>query len=61
MKGGNGMVTVTLAKEWTDSNGVAHPSGAQIQIPESLLDDLVAQGYVAIGGGDEGTDGMRWS
>jgi hypothetical protein len=55
------MVTITLAKAWTDTDGVAHPEGAQVDIPESLLDDLVRQGYVAISGGDESNDGMHWS
>jgi|RhiMetdeSRZDD1v2_1073273.scaffolds.fasta_scaffold1211973_1 hypothetical protein len=54
------MVTVTLARDWTDANGKKHPRGTQVQIPESLLDDLVAQGYVSIGG-DERPDGIRWS
>jgi hypothetical protein len=55
------MVTITLAKAWTDANGVAHPKGAEVDIPESLLDDLVGEGYVAIQGGDGSNDGMRWS
>jgi hypothetical protein len=55
------MVTITLAKAWTDTNGVAHPKGAEVDIPESLLDDLVGQGYVAIQGGDGSQNGMHWS
>ena len=55
------MVTITLAREWVDGNGVQHPQGGQIEIPESELDDMVAEGYVSIGGGDEGEDGMHWS
>jgi hypothetical protein len=54
------MVTVTLAREWVDGAGIAHPEGDHVEIPESQLDDMVAEGYVAIGGG-EGEDGMRWS
>jgi hypothetical protein len=55
------MVTITLAKAWTDGDGVAHPKGSHVDIPESLLDDLVRQGYVAIRGGDESNNGMHWS
>jgi hypothetical protein len=55
------MVTVTLAREWVDAAGVVHPQGSQVEIEESILDDLVADGYVAIGGGEDGEDGVRWS
>jgi hypothetical protein len=55
------MVTITLAREWVDGHGVQHPQGDHVDIPESKLDDMVAEGYVSIGGGDEGEDGMRWS
>jgi hypothetical protein len=55
------MVTIILAKPWTDERGVAHPKGSEVDIPESLLDDLVGQGYVAIRGGDESNNGMHWS
>jgi len=57
------MVTVTLARAWTDGTGVSHAKGAQIQIPESELDNLVAEGYVNIGGGGDGesADGIRWT
>jgi hypothetical protein len=58
---GNQMVTVTLAREWVDAAGVVHPQGSQVEIEESILDDLVADGYVAIGGGEDGEDGVRWS
>ncbi len=54
------MVTVTLAREWIDAAGVAHPEGDHVQIDEAQLDDMVAEGYVTIGGGD-GEEGMRWS
>jgi hypothetical protein len=57
----NTMVTITLAREWVDGHGVQHPEGDHVDIPESKLDDMVADGYVSIGGGDEGEDGMRWS
>ena len=57
------MVTVTLSRAWTDGSGVSHAKGAQIEIPESELDDLVAQGYVNIAGGGDGesANGIRWS
>jgi hypothetical protein len=55
------MVTITLAREWVDNGGVAHPKGSHVQIEESQLDDMVAEGYITINGGDEGEDGMRWS
>lgn len=55
------MVTITLAKAWTDADGVTHPEGSEVDIPESLLDDLVGQGYIAIRGGDESNNGMHWT
>ena len=55
------MVTITLAREWVDAAGITHPPGAQVQIDESQLDDMVAEGYVTIDGGDDGSNGMHWS
>lgn len=55
------MVTIMLAREWTDPAGTPHPEGTQVQIDEAELDEMVASGYVKIGGGDDGDTGMRWS
>jgi hypothetical protein len=32
-----------------------------VEIDEALLDEMVADGYVRIGGGDDDPGGMRWS
>lgn len=56
------MVTVTLARDWTDPDGVQHQAGSQVDIHESLLDDLVAQGVVATDGGeDDSTEWIRFN
>jgi hypothetical protein len=54
------MVTVTLARQWTDENGATHAAGSQVRIPESQLDDLVAAGFVDTKGGEDG-DWVRWT
>lgn len=55
------MVTIMLAREWTDAEGTPHPEGTHVEIDEALLDELVADGFVRIQGGDDEQTGMRWS
>jgi hypothetical protein len=40
------MVSVTVLREWTDASGVTHPKDAELQIPASLAQNLVAEGWV---------------
>ncbi|HEV2088739.1 MAG TPA: hypothetical protein VGR21_10535 [Cryptosporangiaceae bacterium] len=54
------MITVTLAKQWTDAQGVVHPAGTQVEIAEEQLDDLVAGGYVEMNG-ESGGDAVRFN
>ncbi len=54
------MTTVTLAKKWTDPQGVVHQPGARVEIPDELLDDMVAGGYVKLAGGGDG-DAVRFN
>lgn len=46
MPGMSTMVTIVLKREWTDSAGIGHPSGASVRVPEAQLDELVATGVV---------------
>jgi hypothetical protein len=54
------MVKIRLVREWTDPLGAPHPEGTQVEIDEAMLDQMVAEGFVRIGGDDD-PDGMRWS
>jgi hypothetical protein len=47
------MVTVTLKRPWTDVDGVQHPAGATVQVPEDLLDALVSAGLILTDGTTE--------
>jgi hypothetical protein len=50
------MVTVTLNGSWTDADGVLHPAGTTVRVPEDLLDALVTEGLIRT---DASTDWVR--